>query len=92
MFSSLKASHQHFGCSFGNMSKPPTISAGATATPNRSIIALANLAAGNNPYTIELFSRKPDSIFLSEDAALTPMPLDDGLSNLSAITVFTFQI
>lgn len=34
---------------------------------------------------IELFSRKPDAISLPEDAVLTPMPLDDDLSSLSAI-------
>ena len=34
---------------------------------------------------IELFSRKPDAISLPEDAMLTPMPLDDDLSSLSAI-------
>lgn len=37
------------------------------------------------PYMIELFSRKPDAISLPEDAVLTPMPLDDDLSSLSAI-------
>lgn len=37
------------------------------------------------PYQLELFSRLPDVIKLGEDAHLTPIPVDDDLSNLSAI-------
>lgn len=37
------------------------------------------------PKMIELFSRKPDVINLSQDATLTPLPIDDELSSLSAI-------
>jgi hypothetical protein len=34
---------------------------------------------------IELFTRKPDAIQLLEDAVLTPLPMDDDISSLSAI-------
>ena len=34
---------------------------------------------------IELFTRKPDAIQLPEDAALTPLPMDEDISSLSAI-------
>ncbi len=37
------------------------------------------------PYQVELFSRTPDLIVLPEDAYLTPIPVDDDLSSLSAI-------
>jgi len=37
------------------------------------------------PYQIELFSRKPDLIDLEEPAYLTPIPVDEDLSSLSAI-------
>jgi hypothetical protein len=37
------------------------------------------------PYQVELFSRKPDLIDLDHDAHLTPIPVDDDLSSLSAI-------
>jgi len=37
------------------------------------------------PMQIELFSRKPDVIILEEGAHLTPIPVDDDLSSLSAI-------
>lgn len=37
------------------------------------------------PYMIEIFSRNPDFIVLKGDAALTPLPIDDEISSLSAI-------
>ena len=37
------------------------------------------------PYMIELFSRHADAIALSDDAVLTPLPLDHEISSLSAI-------
>ena len=37
------------------------------------------------PYMIELFSRRADAIVLSDDAVLTPLPLDHEISSLSAI-------
>ncbi|RKX88197.1 MAG: hypothetical protein DRP58_01020 [Spirochaetes bacterium] len=37
------------------------------------------------PFMIELFSRKPDSLTLEDNAHLTPIPTDEELSSLSAI-------
>lgn len=37
------------------------------------------------PFMIEIFSRKPDNLSLPENAVLTPLPLDEELSSLSAI-------
>ncbi len=37
------------------------------------------------PFMIELFSRKPDLVLLSEPAHLTPIPIESDLSSLSAI-------
>ena len=37
------------------------------------------------PYMIELFSKKPEFMFLGEDAVLTPLPIDEEISSLSAI-------
>jgi len=37
------------------------------------------------PYMIELFSRRIDGFFLPEDAVLTPLPVADDISSLSAI-------
>ena len=36
-------------------------------------------------YMIELFSRKPDEVFLSGEAVLTPIPIEEEISSLSAI-------
>ena len=45
------------------------------------------LKPGNTdfPYQIELFSRKPDILDLEGEPHLTPIPVDDDLSSLSAI-------
>ena len=37
------------------------------------------------PYMIEIFSRNPDFILLEEDAVLTPLPIEEEISSLSAI-------
>ena len=37
------------------------------------------------PFMIEIFSRKPDNLVLPENVVLTPLPLDEELSSLSAI-------
>lgn len=37
------------------------------------------------PTMIELFTRKPDSVILPEDAVLSPLPMDEDVSSLSAI-------
>lgn len=37
------------------------------------------------PAMIELFTRKLDAIQLPEDAVLTPLPIDEDISSLSAI-------
>ena len=34
---------------------------------------------------IEIFSKNPDFIILEDDAVLTPLPIDDEISSLSAI-------
>lgn len=37
------------------------------------------------PYMLELFSRMPDSLVLGDDSHLTPIPIDEDVSSLSAI-------
>lgn len=37
------------------------------------------------PFMLELFSRKPEALNLPDNAVLTPLPLDEELSSLSAI-------
>lgn len=42
-------------------------------------------ANGAYPFMIELFSRRQDAIILPDSAVLTPLPMDDNISSLSAI-------
>jgi len=42
-------------------------------------------ASQDYPYMIELFSRRIEGIILTDDAILTPLPLEDDISSLSAI-------
>ena len=44
-----------------------------------------NPRSNNYPTMIELFTRKPDVIVLPDNATLSPLPLDDDISSLSAI-------
>jgi hypothetical protein len=37
------------------------------------------------PYMLEIFSRKPDTLILAEDSHLTPIPVEEDISSLSAI-------
>lgn len=37
------------------------------------------------PYMLELFSKQPEGVFLEYDGDLTPIPVDDDVSSLSAI-------
>lgn len=41
--------------------------------------------SGGYPFMIELFSRRAEAINLPEEAVLTPLPMDDDISSLSAI-------
>lgn len=41
--------------------------------------------SGGYPFMIELFSRRAEAINLLEEAVLTPLPMDDDISSLSAI-------
>lgn len=45
----------------------------------------SNPTESNYPKMIELFSRKVDAVMLPEDAVLTPLPIDEDVSSLSAI-------
>ena len=42
-------------------------------------------SAAGYPFMIELFSRRSEAVILPEDAVLTPLPMEDDVSSLSAI-------
>lgn len=37
------------------------------------------------PYMLELFSRKPDALFIADESHLTPIPIEEEVASLSAI-------
>lgn len=55
------------------------------STDERRYYRFVNPATDGFPKQIELFARQPDVIVLPPEAHLTPIPVDDDLSSLSAI-------
>ena len=55
------------------------------STGTSQFYRFANPQSRDFPAMIELFTRKPDTIFLPEDAVLTPLPIDEEILSLSAI-------
>ena len=55
------------------------------STGDSEFYRFTNPKSDDYPAMIELFTRRPDSITLPMDAVLTPLPIDDEISSLSAI-------
>ena len=55
------------------------------STGNTQFYRFTSPKSKEYPYMIEIFSRNPDFIILEDDAVLTPLPIDDEISSLSAI-------
>ena len=55
------------------------------STGNAQFYRFTSPKSKEYPYMIEIFSRNPDFIILEDDAVLTPLPIDDEISSLSAI-------
>ena len=55
------------------------------STGNAQFYRFTSPKSKEYPYMIEIFSRNPDFIILEDDAILTPLPIDDEISSLSAI-------
>jgi len=55
------------------------------STGEPQLYRFANPVSKEYPVMIELFTRKTDVIALPEEAVLTPLPIDDDVSSLSAI-------
>jgi len=56
-----------------------------SATGKRRYYRFLNPENNEFPFMLELFSRKPDMLDLAEGAHLTPIPVDEDISSLSAI-------
>lgn len=55
------------------------------STGNAQFYRFTSPKSKEYPYMIEIFSKNPDFIILEDDAVLTPLPIDDEISSLSAI-------
>lgn len=55
------------------------------STGESQFYRFANPQSRDYPTMIELFARRPDAIALPEDAVLTPLPIGEEISSLSAI-------
>ena len=55
------------------------------STGNAQFYRFTSPKSKEYPYMIEIFSRNPDFVILEDDAVLTPLPIDDEISSLSAI-------
>lgn len=74
---------------FGNRFWEYVIAAGYEhrnkSTGNPQFYRFSKPSSHDYPELIELFSRKPDTILLPENAVLSPLPMEDSISSLSAI-------
>ncbi len=75
--------------SFGTRLWEYVISAGYEhnnkSTGNPQFYRFSKPKSQDYPAMIELFSRKPEAIILPDDAILSPLPIDENVSSLSAI-------
>lgn len=55
------------------------------STGNTQFYRFTSPKSKEYPFMIEIFSKKPEFIALDENAVLTPLPIDDEISSLSAI-------
>ena len=55
------------------------------STQNAQFYRFTSPKSNEYPFMIEIFSRNPDYIILEDDAYLTPLPIDEEVSSLSAI-------
>ena len=76
---------REFGKQFWNYIKEANYQYLNKSTGNAQFYRFTSPKNKDYPYMIEIFSRNPDFIILEEDAILTPLPIDDEVSSLSAI-------
>ena len=81
----VEAITTEFGVAFWNYVKEAGYEHLNKSTGNAQFYRFTAPKSKEYPYMIEIFSRNPDYIILGNDAILTPLPIDDEISSLSAI-------
>ena len=74
-----------FGKEFWKYIKEAEYSHLNKSTQNAQFYRFTSPKSNEYPFMIEIFSRNPDYIILDDDALLTPFPIDEEVSSLSAI-------
>ena len=81
----VEAIHTDFGKRFWEYIRAGNYEHRKKSTGRPQFYRFIHPASSEFPAMIELFTRKPDTVLLPDDAVLTPLPLDDDISSLSAI-------
>ncbi|MGO5334207.1 hypothetical protein ACTQZM_06870 [Enterococcus cecorum] len=76
---------KEFGTQFWEYIKEANYQHNNKSTGDLQFYRFSHPKNNSYPFMLELFSRNPVHIELTEDAILTPLPIDDQISSLSAI-------
>jgi len=81
----LESLDRDFGRSFWSFVKDAGYGQQETSTGAKKFYRFQKPSNETYPEMIELFSRVPDAIIVSDESHLTPIPIDEEISSLSAI-------
>jgi len=81
----IEAINADFGARFWEYIKAGGYEHRRKSTDTPQFYRFTNPVSPNYPYMIELFSRRTERILLPAEAVLTPLPIEDDISSLSAI-------
>ncbi|GHV33384.1 hypothetical protein FACS18949_07170 [Clostridia bacterium] len=81
----VEALNADFGARFWEYVKAGGYEHRRKSTDTPQFYRFTNPASPDYPYMIELFSRRMEGILLPDEAVLTPLPVEDDISSLSAI-------
>lgn len=81
----IEAITPEFGARFWEFIREAGYEHRSKSTGNPQFYRFSHPTQREYPFMIELFSRKPDAIGLPAHAAVTPLPMEDDISSLSAI-------
>lgn len=78
-----------FGRAFWKFVKQGSYASQQSSTGERKFYRFSKPTNGDFPFMLELFSRVPDALTIAAGSTLTPIPIDDAVSSLSAILLDT---
>lgn len=81
----VEALTPEFGCRFWDYIKEAQYHHINKSTGGAEFYRFSMPTSNDYPFMIEIFSRNPEFVSLSDNAHITPLPIDDEVSSLSAI-------